>query len=208
MTRPTLLIATWNRGKVEEIRSMLGELQVSLLALQEIPGMGTFPEAGSTYEENAVGKAIHYSRMVPYLTVADDSGLEVEALDGKPGIFSARFAGEGATSVEKCRELLSLLKEVPEEGRGAAFQCVVALARRGKLIRTFQGSCRGRIASRIAGPGRFGFDPVFHYPPAGITFAELGAGEKNRVSHRGRAVSGLLGFLSGEGKSFLEFRES
>ncbi|MCZ6671078.1 MAG: non-canonical purine NTP pyrophosphatase, partial [Acidobacteria bacterium] len=100
MTRPTLLIATWNRGKVEEIRSMLGELQVSLLALQEVPGMGTFPEAGATYEENAVGKAIHYSQMVPYLTVADDSGLEVEALGGKPGIFSARFAGEGATSVE------------------------------------------------------------------------------------------------------------
>lgn len=208
MARPTLLIATRNRGKVEEIRSILGELQVSFLALREIPGIETCPEDGATYEENAVGKAIHYSRMVPHLTVADDSGLEVEALGGKPGIFSARFAGKGANSFEKCRELLSLLKEVPEEGRGAAFQCVVALARRGNLIRTFHGSCRGEIASRIAGTGGFGFDPVFHYPPAGITFAELGAGEKNKVSHRGRAVSGLLDFLSGAGKSFLEFRGS
>lgn len=208
MKRAALLVATGNPGKVGEIRSLLADLEVELLSLHDVPPVDACPEDGNTYEENAVRKALHYSRLVPHLTVADDSGLEVEALDGAPGPRSARFAGAAAGSAEKCRRLLARLEGVAESRRGAAFHCVVALARRGRLIRVFRGSVGGVITTAMRGSRGFGFDPVFFFPPAGRTFADLDPDEKNRVSHRGRAVLALVDFLRGEGSDLLRPRGS
>jgi XTP/dITP diphosphohydrolase len=195
----TLLIATGNRGKVREIRSLLGDLELVLLSLRDLAPVEPCPEDGDTYEENAVRKALYYSRLVPDPTVADDSGLEVEALGGEPGILSARFAGAGAGSEEKCRQLLARMETVPERDRAARFQCVVALARNGKLLQVFRGTCAGVITTRMRGDRGFGFDPVFFFPPAGRTFAELDPEEKNRVSHRGGAILSLIDYLRAGG---------
>ena len=201
MNTPTsgpILIATGNPGKLEELRTLLGTIGIPVISLDDISAVPAFPEEGESYEENAVGKAVHYSRHTDHLTLADDSGLEVDCLGGIPGVRSARFAGEEAGSAEKCRKILSLLAGVPAVRRGAGFRCVLALARKGELIRVFRGTCRGRIATQPSGEKGFGFDPVFFYPLAGKTFAELAPDEKHRFSHRGRALRSLLTYLKKE----------
>ena len=203
MPAPRIVIATGNPGKVEEIRVLLGDLGVELLSLADLPPRPACPEDGDTYEENAVRKAVYHSAATPHLTIADDSGLEVDALDGAPGVRSARFAGAAAGSAEKCARLLERLDGVPDDARTAAFHCVVALARAGRTIRTFHGVCRGRISTRPGGAGGFGFDPVFFFPPAVRTFAELDPDEKNRVSHRGQALGLLREYLRGAGAPLL-----
>ena len=186
-----LLIATRNRHKTREFAQLLGaEFSVSDLSkYQDIPAAG---ENGKTFAENAIEKALAASKKVDCLVVADDSGLEVHALGGAPGIFSARYAGEDATDVQNVEKLLRALcaQSVPTSRR-ARFRCVLAVARRGELIDTVDGTVEGNIAEEPRGKDGFGYDPVF--VPAGFdhTFAEMPVELKNQLSHRARAVVAL-----------------
>lgn len=185
-----LLIATRNRGKLREVRALLGGLPVELLTLNDFPQAPEVEENGATLEENAARKAREVARACGVWAVADDSGLFVDALDGRPGVHSARYAGPGPTSEKLCRKLLAEMEGVPSERRGAHFGCRIAMADpQGRVALTAAGRVDGRITTEMRGEGGFGYDPVFYYEPAGCTFAELRADEKNAVSHRGRALS-------------------
>jgi XTP/dITP diphosphohydrolase len=187
-----LLIATRNRGKWEEIRELLADLPITLIGLEEFPSLPDAPESGSTFEENALLKARFFHERTGLLTVAEDSGLEVEALGGAPGLFSARY---GRSDAERIARLLAELRDVPAEQRTARFVCVAALVGP-HLERTFAGEVHGRIRTAPAGAQGFGFDPVFEYPPLGKTFAEMTRSEKSAVSHRGHAFRHLREFLT------------
>jgi len=192
-----LYCATTNPGKLREFRKAAeaygqGRIQVELL-----PGLEGIPpceETGRTFEENAVRKALYYSLRAPGPLFAEDSGLEVDALGGAPGVFSARFAGPGATDEANNRLLLEKLRGVAD--RRARFVCVVALADRGRLVRTFCGAVEGRIAEAPCGSNGFGYDPLFYYEPFGATFGEVSAERKMSVSHRGQALRRLMEWLA------------
>jgi XTP/dITP diphosphohydrolase len=193
-----LLLATHNQHKRREFRELLGS-DFNLIDLTSFPEITLPEETGRTFEENATLKAIaasqlrHTSRAEDRLVVADDSGLEVDALDGAPGIYSARYAGEDANAGENLSKLLGELaaRNVAAEKRSARFRCVIALARSGKVLGVFEGVVEGNIVDPPRGSGGFGYDPVFQ--PAGFeqTFAEIPAELKNRISHRGQAIAGL-----------------
>jgi XTP/dITP diphosphohydrolase len=154
-------------------------------------------ESGSTFEENAVLKAVTISRLLPDLVVADDSGLEVEALGGAPGVYSARYAGEGATDAENVAKLLAELANATSEDEPAAqFRCVLAVAREGTVLQIFNGVVHGVITRKPAGTRGFGYDPVFKPDGSALTFAEMGDAAKNAISHRARAVEQLRAFLA------------
>ena len=184
-----LLMATHNAHKTREIQRLLGA-KFAVRDLSEHPEISKPLENGKTFEENAVLKTIAASRELPSLVIADDSGLEVDALGGAPGIYSARYAGENATDKANIDKLLRELarKNVPTDRRNARFRCVIAAARNGTLLRTFEGVVEGTIVDLPRGSHGFGYDPVFQ--PAGLTqtFAELSSVEKNRISHRARAI--------------------
>ena len=182
-----LLIATNNRGKLREYRQILAGLPFVLTSLDEQGLDFEVPEEGATFAANAIAKARAYAAASGLLTLADDSGLEVEALGGEPGVRSARYAGEGASDAERIALLLSRLTGVPPERRQARFVCVIAVAEPGGQVRTVTGHVSGVIAPRPKGSGGFGYDPVFYIPELGRTMAELSAAEKNRISHRARA---------------------
>jgi len=189
-----LVIATTNKGKLGEIRELLKGLDVKVLSLADFPGCPDVVEDGETFRDNALKKARVVAAYTGKTALADDSGLEVDALDGAPGVYSARFSGEGADDLKNNMKLLKLLDDVPESGRGARFVCVLALAGpagSGVGEKVIRGVVRGRIAHQMAGPGGFGYDPLFYYARAKKTFAEMGPGEKNKVSHRGRALQKL-----------------
>jgi XTP/dITP diphosphohydrolase len=195
MTR--LLLATRNAHKAREIQEILGpefELR-DLMAYPEIPEI---VESGKSFEENAKLKAIAVSKELPALVIADDSGLEVEALGGAPGIYSARYAGKNATDEQNVEKLLSELAgaSAKTRQRKARFRCVIALARTGKLLDIFNGAVEGTIANSSGGSHGFGYDPIF--VPNGFeqTFAELPAGVKNRISHRAQAIRALAAKLA------------
>ncbi len=190
-----LLVATTNPGKAKEIKRLLAGLNIRIESLSDYPGFGQFEEKGSTFEENSCGKAIFYSLQYPGLVLAEDSGLEVEALQGKPGVFSARFSGPRATDKKNINKLLRLMKNIPEKKRKARFICVVSLARRGKILKVYRGELKGRILEKPRGQRGFGYDPVFFYPPLGRTLAELTTEEKNEISHRGRALKKMRTYL-------------
>jgi len=186
---PKLWCATTNAGKVREFRQLGADVEI-------LPGMEQIDapvEDGETFEENAALKAIYYSRNAPGLLFADDSGLEVDALDGEPGVYSARYAGEGATDALNNALLLRRLES--SHDRRARFVCVIALAEAGKLIRTFRGTVEGEILRAPRGDGGFGYDPLFLYPTFGQTLAEIPADEKFAVSHRGRALRAMLDWM-------------
>lgn len=185
----TLWCATTNPGKLREFR-LAGAEVAPIPNLREIP---VCPEDGATFEENAAAKAIYYSRFAEGRLFADDSGLEVDALGGEPGVRSARFAGEQATDAENNALLLQRLRG--ESNRRARFVCVIALAEAGELVGTFRGVVEGEILEAPRGANGFGYDPLFFYPPLGCGFAELGAEEKFAVSHRGKALREMLGYL-------------
>ena len=187
-----LLVATRNAHKTREFVQILGpEFAVSdLTAAAHIPAIA---ETGQTFEENAILKAIAVSRIVPGLVVADDSGLEVVALGGAPGVYSARYAGEGATNDENVSKLLAELGAI--DSRRARFRCALALARGGEMVALVQGEVKGLIAHAPNGEKGFGYDPVF--VPAGFeqTFATLGEEMKNKISHRAQAIERLRAYL-------------
>lgn len=196
--RRRLLVATQNKGKVEELSEMLGGLDVDLLGLDDVGINSSVKETGTTFSENAVLKARTYASQSGLLTLADDSGLEVDALGGEPGVHTARFGGEGLTPIERYQLLLRLLQHVPWEDRSARFRCVVALATPAALVTTTQGTIEGHIAWKPAGTGGFGYDPIFYVNSKGVTMAELAPEIKNRISHRGRAIAEMRPILRAE----------
>lgn len=181
-----LVLATRNRGKIKEIRELLANHPIRVLCLDDF---GPTPEAvedGTTFEENAYKKASFMARILGFPALADDSGLVVDALGGAPGVFSARFGGEGLTDADRCRLLLS--KMAGETNRKAAFECVLSLAVPTGQALTYEAACEGQIADTCRGTNGFGYDPLFYYPPFDKTFAQIGRTEKSRVSHRGKAL--------------------
>ena len=188
-----LLLATTNEGKIRELRRILDD------AGYEVIGLGNLAtdeelETGTTFEENALLKARYYHQVSGLPTVADDSGIEVDALDGAPGVYSARYAGADSTDLDRTRKLLEAIRDVPDEHRGARFVCVAAIVWEGGE-KTFLGEARGHLTHELRGTGGFGYDPIFFYEPLQRTFAELSHEEKVKVSHRGQAFQHLVNWL-------------
>jgi len=183
-----LLLATNNKGKIREYKSLLSNLAFELVTLADLGITSKVDEVGGSLEENARLKATSLSEESHLLTLADDSGLEVDALGGKPGPLSARYAGEGASDEERINYLLSLLKDVPWEKRSARFRCVIAVATPSGEVELCSGECKGVIALKPKGKEGFGYDPIFYLPELNKTMAELPLEVKNRVSHRGQAA--------------------
>jgi XTP/dITP diphosphohydrolase len=195
MTR-RLLVATHNPGKVREYREILAGLPLEVTYLDAEGITLEVEETGATFAENALLKATTYARSSGRWTWADDSGLEVDALGGAPGVYSSRYAGPGATDADRYRRLLDALAGVPWEGRTARFRCTVALATPDGDARTVDGACEGVIAFGPAGSNGFGYDPVFYFPEFAATMAQLDPEVKNRISHRGRAAQAAVGVLA------------
>ena len=182
-----LVIATRNKNKLREFREILKDLQIEIQSLDDF---GPTPEAiedGVSFDENAYKKAIHTAKVLGLPAIADDSGLVVDALNGEPGVYSARYAGENATDEENCNKLLNALQGV--ENRRAHFQCVLSIAVPSGPALTYEGRCDGVIIDDKRGDNGFGYDPIFYFEEFGKTFAELSMEEKNRVSHRGKALA-------------------
>ncbi|UCC62593.1 MAG: XTP/dITP diphosphatase [Anaerolineae bacterium] len=186
------LVATNNPGKVKEYAGLLGDLPVTLTTPTQEGLSLAVAETGATFAENAILKARAYAKASGLLTLADDSGLEVDALDGAPGVRSARYAGQGASDEDRCRLLLRNLADVPPGKRTARFRCVVAMATPEGEVHTAEGRCEGVIGFESRGRHGFGYDPVFYLPDRGQTMAELPPEVKNRISHRARAIQAAL----------------
>ena len=182
----TILVATHNAGKIREIRELLDGLGTQLVGLESFAGLPVVAEDGDTFEANAIKKAVTMARATGLRALADDSGLEVDALDGDPGVHSARYAGEECDTAANNHKLLSELGD--GDDRRARFRCVLALADPDGGCRTVSGTCEGRIIRAPRGTGGFGYDPLFVPDGYERTFAEMPAAEKNRISHRARAL--------------------
>lgn len=191
----TIVLATMNPGKAREIRALLGNLPLRIRTLADLAIRISYPEKGTTFEQNALGKSLFYSLKTDYLTLAEDSGLAVNHLAGAPGIYSARFSGPRATDEKNIQKVLRLMKDVPQRERRAQFICRLVLSQRGRMIKKFTGRVGGTIALEKRGRRGFGYDPIFYYHPFRKTFGELSPGQKNRVSHRGRALRRMKDFL-------------
>jgi len=189
----TVYCATGNPGKLREFRLAAERVGIEIDELPDFKHIPACEETGRTFEENAVLKARYYGQHAPGRLFADDSGLEVDALDGRPGVVSARYAGPGATDAMNNALLLGNLRG--REDRRARFVCVIALVNRGELIRTFRGVVEGTILEEPRGTEGFGYDPLFYYPPYGRSFGEISVEEKMAVSHRGKALTGLFRYL-------------
>ena len=186
-----ILVGTKCEAKRREIVDILGELPCELLSLDDVGGLPEIVEDGSTFEQNACKKACELAKHFNMAVLADDSGLEVDALDGRPGVRSHRYQGEDAADQENNLKLLAELEGVPEERRTARYRCVIAVATPRGLQITADGVCEGRIATEPAGSNGFGYDPLFYYAPYGMTFGMIDMTLKNQVSHRGQAVRKL-----------------
>ncbi|MGB2805036.1 MAG: XTP/dITP diphosphatase [Candidatus Zixiibacteriota bacterium] len=182
-----IVLATNNRHKIKEIKNILSGLSVEIVTLEDFPGAPQVEETGKTLEENAILKAEAIYKFTGLPSVADDSGLEVDALHGAPGVLSSRFAGEHCSFEDNNRKLLQLMFSVPREKRGARFVCVVAWMKDPKHVTTVKGEVEGIIALKERGENGFGYDPVFYLPNLNKTFAQLSFEEKNRISHRAQA---------------------
>ena len=191
-----LLLATRNQGKVREAARLLAHLPLELVSLDDAGIAEEAEETGETFEENAAQKSLFYSSRTDLLTVAEDSGLEVDALDGRPGVRSARYGGPGLDDAGRVGRVLAEMEGVEPARRGARFVSCAALSRRGNLLQTFRGRCEGVLLTETRGDGGFGYDPIFFRPDLGKTTAEISMAEKNRISHRGQAfrllAAGLL----------------
>jgi XTP/dITP diphosphohydrolase len=193
--RRRVLIATRNPGKLREYEELLAGLPIELTYLEEEGITEDVEEKGSSFAENAVQKARRYAFVSGLTALADDSGLEVDALGGEPGVHSARYAGPGATDEDRYRLLLAKMMDVPREERGARFRCVIALAEPEGRTFTAEGTCEGSITFRPQGDLGFGYDPVFFLPEYDSTMGQLPPEEKNRISHRARAAQGIRPIL-------------
>ena len=189
--RIEIVIGSRNPGKLVEIEAILQNFPVKLRSLAEFPDAPDVEETGTTFQENAEKKALELAAHLARKVLADDSGLEVDALDGAPGIYSARYAGEHGDNEANNRKLLKNLEGLPLEQRTARFRCVIALAEPGRVLLTADGACEGQIAFSPRGTNGFGYDPVFLYPPDNMTFGELNESLKNKVSHRANALHQL-----------------
>jgi XTP/dITP diphosphohydrolase len=189
----TLLVATTNRGKLGEIVPLLAGLSLDIRTLADYPSIAPPEETGSTFAENAGQKARFYAKHTGVLTVAEDSGLEIDALSGAPGVHSARFGGD-ITYPQKFRLIEEQLGRVPDAERTARFVCALAVADADRIVFEARGTIEGLIAAEPRGTGGFGYDPIFYYPPFGATLAEA-SDRKSLVSHRGKAFRELRAFL-------------
>ena len=197
--RVKLLLASSNPGKLKEFRAMAANAEcANEIELDLLPGFDALPrfaEDAPTFAENAAGKALHYSRLAGGVIVADDSGLVVHALGGSPGVRSARYAGENATDAQRNSKLLAELRGKTGDARNAKFVCVIAAAKGGKMLAVVSDFVEGIITEAPRGASGFGYDPIFSFPPAQTTFAELSPAQKNDVSHRGKAFRKLCAAL-------------
>jgi XTP/dITP diphosphohydrolase len=191
-----LLVATTNTGKLREIRSVLGEVPVELVTLRDLPTIEEPEETGLTFEDNARLKALYYSERSGMTTVAEDSGLVIDGLDGEPGVRSARFLRPDASYAERFADIFHRLSGPPEKNRAARFVCALAVADRGHVIYEARGSVEGEIAREPRGTAGFGYDPIFYYPPYGATLAEVGEDAKLAVAHRGQAFRALTSWIA------------
>ncbi|WP_100331763.1 XTP/dITP diphosphatase [Bacillus xiapuensis] len=187
----TVIIATKNKGKAKEFTEMFADFGVRVQTLLDYPEFADVEETGSTFEENAVLKAEAISKQTGRLVVADDSGLVIDALDGRPGVYSARYAGEAKNDEANIDKVLTELQGVSDDKRTARFCCALAVAIPGKETETVTGTCEGRITSERRGTNGFGYDPIFYVEAYKRTMAELAPEVKNRISHRGRALAEL-----------------
>jgi XTP/dITP diphosphohydrolase len=185
----TLVVATRNAGKIEEIRDLLADFPVQIKNFDDFGPIPEVEEDGLTFDDNAYIKASFAARVLGIPALADDSGLVVEALDGAPGVLSARYAGENATDEQRYRKLLAEMKG--KTNRRAAFECVISIAVPAGPALTYEARCEGEIAEEPAGQNGFGYDPIFFYPPLKKTFGQLTREEKSYISHRGRALREL-----------------
>ncbi|MBW1840613.1 MAG: XTP/dITP diphosphatase [Deltaproteobacteria bacterium] len=185
----TLVIATRNQGKTAEIRDLLQDFSIEIKNLDDFGPIPVTEEDGDTFDENAYKKASFAARVLGLPALADDSGLMVDALGGAPGVLSARYGGENATDAQRCARLLEEMKD--KTNRRAAFECVISIAAPAGPALTYEARCDGLLSEKPAGTNGFGYDPVFYYPSLEKTFAELTREEKNRVSHRGKALMEL-----------------
>lgn len=192
---PELVLATRNRHKGEELAALLGDLGIRIRTLADFPQAPEVEEDGETCEANAIKKAVTISRATGLPAVADDTGLEVDALGGRPGVYAARYAGDGATYEDNCRKLLQELAGVPEPRRTARFITVAAIAIPGREVHVTRGELVGQITDTCRGERGFGYDPVFFVPELHATLAEVSAEQKNRISHRAKAFLQAKAFL-------------
>ena len=191
-----LLVATTNANKLREIRALLEGVPIDVLTLESWADVPAPEETGRTFEENARQKALYYAAATGELTVAEDSGLEIDALGGAPGVESARFGGVDADYPQKFIMLYERLRAKHAVDSPARFVCALAVARGGRILFATRGVVDGRIAAAPSGAGGFGYDPIFFYPPLGRTLAEATPQQKSAVSHRGQAFRALRAFLS------------
>lgn len=192
----SLLIATQNPGKLVEFQSMLAMIPLRLRSLREFPGLADVEETGLSFRENAILKAEGYASQTGLLTLADDSGLEVDALGGAPGLYSARYAGDQALDTERVNKLLAELTQTQDSQRRARFVCAIAIFdSTNERIVTFEGQCEGQIAMRPSGSNGFGYDPIFIPDGYSESFGKLSTSIKERVSHRGRALRAAAAYL-------------
>jgi len=190
-----ILLATHNPDKAREIKEILSDSTLEILTLEDFPGLGHPKEDGRTYEENSRKKAIWIANNSLQISIADDSGLEIDSLDGIPGIFSARFGGEKISYFERNKKILQMMDEIPEEKRKARFICVATIASPGGEVKSFTGICEGAIATEMRGEFGFGYDPIFLLPELGKTMAEIPSEKKNKISHRAKAFQQIKDYL-------------
>jgi len=195
-----LLVATTNPGKLREIRTLMSGVPLELVSLADIPSIAEPEEIGTTFEENARLKASYYAERSGLLTVAEDSGLVVDALDGEPGVRSARFLRPDASYPERFEEIFRRLDQRPEEPRTARFVAALACVDSGQVIYETTGVVEGEVANTPHGAGGFGYDPIFYYPPFRRTLAEVSEAEKVRVAHRGVAFRAFAAWLQRESR--------
>jgi len=182
-----LVLATGNKNKLKEIQALLGGSSIDIKTIKDFGPMPEPVEDGATFDDNAYKKALHYSKMLGLPCLADDSGIEVNALEGRPGVYSARYAGENATDQENCAKLLKEMEGITD--RSASFMCVLSLATPKGPALTWEGRCEGELLEAPRGESGFGYDPIFFYKELGKTFAEISMEEKSKVSHRGKALA-------------------
>ena len=194
-----LVVATENEGKRREIARALQDTDFDVRGLDAIEDWAEVEETGTTFEENARIKATEWSRRTDALVLADDSGIEVDALNGEPGVHSARYGGPSLDDKGRTNLVLERLARVPEPERTARFHCVLVLAKGGNVLETFEGVVEGRITTEPRGENGFGYDPIFFHPPSGCTTAQLTTEAKQRISHRGQALAKLVAWLTRSG---------